>query len=425
MLTGADVERYWAVTLPEGDRRTAFPWPGLLCAPVLVIPLVDPSAYLRRYGATDKAHAGLGDSLDAWPVPYWWVDVGASIMAVLVAAAAAELGSLLFGMFTHTASVLAEFGVPEDYQAAGVIALGYRSSDGNRASLSLKVPRPKLRRRCITASGRVLPLRAVSGGPSVSEVHTRRGPFEESSCRSFGYECSVVELGRRAGLVAVLGLLLTLTLGFGITKLTFATGTDSYLNTDDAVYKESIRYQNRFGGEANLTVITMDEGHKVDELTTNPQNMKSIAETADKIRDIPGAWRDHADLRVLELSAGIISTDPQAPTLPNILNSTGTKALTEASKAEGISEADRKLREEDLAATTARVLVVPEEKRFIGTPEWTNFLLYNNQGGIRLAQELVYPDSTHAMIITRMDGNLKVDPARCSRRMKRPGSSRK
>ena len=144
VLTGADVERYWAVTLPEVDRRTAFPWPGLLCAPVLVIPLVDPSAYLRRYGATDKAHAGLGDSLDAWPVPYWWVDVGASIMAVLVAAAAAELGSLLFGMFTHTASVLAEFGVPEDYQAAGVIALGYPSSDGNRASLSLKVPRPNL-----------------------------------------------------------------------------------------------------------------------------------------------------------------------------------------------------------------------------------------------------------------------------------------
>ena len=216
-----------------------------------------------------------------------------------------------------------------------------------------------------------------------------------------------VELGRRAGLVAVLGLLLTLTLGFGITKLTFATGTDSYLNTDDAVYKESIRYQNRFGGEANLTVITMDEGHKVDELTTNPQNMKSIAETADKIRDIPGVRGVITPISALELSAGIISTDPQAPTLPNILNSTGTKALTEASKAEGISEADRKLREEDLAATTARVLAVPEEKRFIGTPEWTNFLLYNNQGGIRLAQELVYPDSTHAMIITRMDGNLK------------------
>ena len=93
-----------------------------------------------------------------------------------------------------------------------------------------------------------------------------------------------VELGKRAGLVAVVGLLITLTMGYGVTKLTFATGTDSYLNASDPAYRESIRYQHRFGGEANLTVITMNKGHKVLELITDPANRSAIESTSASIR---------------------------------------------------------------------------------------------------------------------------------------------
>src|SRR3981081_708782 len=75
-----------------------------------------------------------------------------------------------------------------------------------------------------------------------------------------------VELGKRAGLVSVIGLLVTLILGLGITRLDFATGQDSYLNKSDQVYKDNVAYQDLFGGQAMLTVITMNEGHTVDEL---------------------------------------------------------------------------------------------------------------------------------------------------------------
>lgn len=50
------------------------------------------------------------------------------------------------------------------------------------------------------------------------------------------------ELGRRAGLVAAVGLILTGVLGYGVTQLEFATGQDSYLNKDDKVYKDSVAY---------------------------------------------------------------------------------------------------------------------------------------------------------------------------------------
>ena len=77
-----------------------------------------------------------------------------------------------------------------------------------------------------------------------------------------------VTLGKRAGLVSVIGLLVTIVLGLGITQLEFATGQDSYLNKDDRVYTDNVAYQDLFGGQAMLTVITMDEGHTVDELFT-------------------------------------------------------------------------------------------------------------------------------------------------------------
>src|SRR5215217_5667295 len=77
-----------------------------------------------------------------------------------------------------------------------------------------------------------------------------------------------VQLGKRAGVVSVVGLLITIGLGFGITKLDFATGQDSYLNKSDQVYKDNLAYQDLFGGQAMLTLITMDQGHTVAELFT-------------------------------------------------------------------------------------------------------------------------------------------------------------
>ncbi|HEY3142066.1 MAG TPA: hypothetical protein VGJ86_13100, partial [Acidimicrobiales bacterium] len=78
-----------------------------------------------------------------------------------------------------------------------------------------------------------------------------------------------LNLGKRAGLVSVVGLLITLTLGVGITRLDFATGQDSYLNKGDQVYKDNVEYQGLFGGQAMLTLYTMDEGKTVVDLFTS------------------------------------------------------------------------------------------------------------------------------------------------------------
>src|SRR4051812_49831139 len=64
------------------------------------------------------------------------------------------------------------------------------------------------------------------------------------------------------------GAVVTIGLGFGITQLKFATGQESYLNKSDQVYKDSVAYQKLFGGQAMLTLVTMDKGHTVNDLFT-------------------------------------------------------------------------------------------------------------------------------------------------------------
>lgn len=124
VLEGDDTARFWDVTLPV-ERRDGFRWPRLLDAPAILLPFADPDAYVERYAEPDKAATGLGESVDAWPTPYWTVDASMSIMTILLAAEDLGLGALLFGVFRNETELRAELGVPEHLQLLGAIAIGH------------------------------------------------------------------------------------------------------------------------------------------------------------------------------------------------------------------------------------------------------------------------------------------------------------
>ena len=128
---------FWDLSFPIPDARASFRWQGLFEAPVVVLPLVEPDAYARRYGKPDKARTGLHD-LDAWPAPYWWIDGGAAVENLLLAAVAEGLGALLFGLFgpgvqggprSREREILDAFGVPAGHRALGAITLGRPAPD--------------------------------------------------------------------------------------------------------------------------------------------------------------------------------------------------------------------------------------------------------------------------------------------------------
>ena len=142
VLEGSDTAAYWDVTLPA-EGRDGFAWPGLLNTPALVVVWADLGGYLRRYQEPDKDHTGLGAGEAAWPVPYWFVDGGAAVMTLLLAARDRGLGAAFFGMFDHERAVRKRFGVPPDRRGVGTVAIGHPAGD-DRPSRSARRGRPAL-----------------------------------------------------------------------------------------------------------------------------------------------------------------------------------------------------------------------------------------------------------------------------------------
>ncbi len=211
-----------------------------------------------------------------------------------------------------------------------------------------------------------------------------------------------VTLGKRAGLVSIIGLLITVTLGAGITRLEFTSGQDAYLNTTDQVYKDNVAYQKLFGGEAMLTVITMDKGHTVAELL-NDQNRPKLVATGKKLaankKDILGVI---TPVDALNLSNNLVSSK----TCDLTQSIAGKATLDAQSRAPAADQAKRLA---DASTTLTRAAKVPCADQTIANQDWVKFLLIDNQGEIRKALLPFFPDQRHALIITRLQGNASIE----------------
>ena len=209
-------------------------------------------------------------------------------------------------------------------------------------------------------------------------------------------------LGKRAGIVSVIGLLITVTLGAGITQLKFTSGQDAYLNTTDAVYKDNVAYQKLFGGEAMLSVITMDPGHTVVELL-NDRNRAKLQTVGKKLasdkKDILGVI---TPVDALQLSDNLVASKTCDPT-----QSIAGKLILAAQSRAPASEQGARLA--DAGKTLSRVAAVPCAEQTLANPAWVKFLLIDNEGEIRKALLPFFPDQRHALIITRLAGNASIE----------------
>ncbi|MET8640236.1 nitroreductase family protein [Streptomyces sp. NPDC004096] len=106
-------------------------------APVHVALCVDESAYRKRYDAPDKV---LQDGRKIpWPVPFWWFDAGALLMALQLAAINEGLVSGFFhpGLPEKVEELAQVIEVPDGAELAGILTIGY-------AADSPHVPDPRL-----------------------------------------------------------------------------------------------------------------------------------------------------------------------------------------------------------------------------------------------------------------------------------------
>jgi nitroreductase len=110
--------------------------PWISRAPAHIVISVSEQVYRDRYSEPDKIGPD-GEQIE-WPIPYWWVDAGAAMMAVLLAAVDAGLAAGFLGV--HSVPDLASrLGIPDHFSPIGVITVGHPAPDRRSGSLS----RPK------------------------------------------------------------------------------------------------------------------------------------------------------------------------------------------------------------------------------------------------------------------------------------------
>jgi len=120
--------------LAEVCREPAFrargfaPW--VSAAPVLVVPCVREAAYHERYAEPDKARSVPPRD---WPVPFWWVDGGAALMLLLLAAV--DEGLAAGFLAADPAGLRAVLGIPAEVTPLGVVTIGQPAADRRSGSL--------------------------------------------------------------------------------------------------------------------------------------------------------------------------------------------------------------------------------------------------------------------------------------------------
>ena len=107
--------------------------PWISRAPVHVVVCINEAAYHRRYQEADKLNED-GTEIE-WPVPYWWVDAGAVMMLVLLAAVDEGLAAGFLG--THAVPALKDFlGLPDEVAPIGIVTIGHAAPDRRSGSLA-------------------------------------------------------------------------------------------------------------------------------------------------------------------------------------------------------------------------------------------------------------------------------------------------
>jgi nitroreductase len=132
VVVDPEMRRRVGVICGEGDYQDEFGRWISECA-AQFIPCVSEQIYHRRYSEADKVDEA-GNEID-WPVPYWWVDVGATMQNIMLAAVNEGLGSGFAGPSEGVEPLNELLGIPAEFTPIGVMPVGIPLPDVRSPSL--------------------------------------------------------------------------------------------------------------------------------------------------------------------------------------------------------------------------------------------------------------------------------------------------
>ncbi len=216
-------------------------------------------------------------------------------------------------------------------------------------------------------------------------------------------------LARRT-VAALIGVaLVTAVLAIGLGKLDFATGQDSYMDPSSVVAQNNTRYQELFGGENMVVLLTTKDGSTVADLFA-AGNRAALESIGNDLSTSSAVQSVISPIDLLQWTQDLV--DKGVAT--NVLLRTAKRDPDAASQA---------LRSTDLAINTLRLAAAGAHN--LDNPEWVEFLLYGNDGYtldggklvappddqrvIRKSLRAFIPDQHHAILAGVLAGNASLD----------------
>ena len=119
-----DLKRFWTVAGAAAAESVA-------AAPLVIVPMSCKRVYLDRYALPDKGWIDRDEK--RWPVPFWHIDTGMAALLILLTVVDEGLGALYFGIVPEAVPAFREaFGVPDDHEPIGAIAIGHNAEPAPR-----------------------------------------------------------------------------------------------------------------------------------------------------------------------------------------------------------------------------------------------------------------------------------------------------
>ncbi len=210
-----------------------------------------------------------------------------------------------------------------------------------------------------------------------------------------------LNLGKRAGMVGVAGLLVTLVLGVGLFSLHFSTSNSDYLNKTDHAYIDNTRYEKLFGGDPMATLITMRPGTTIDNFFT-PANQALMKSLDARLAADHWVYSEVSPLDAMSITTTLLQSpdgNPFDTPAATIVGSTVAKDPSPAGKAKRLDY---------LGAQYQRLTSVPADQQKLSNPAWVNFLVHENNGSIRTELQAVIPNDHHALFAVYLQPNLTI-----------------
>ena len=132
VVTDPELKNKVAKLQGEEDYRSAGFHRWISEAPVAIVACVSEKLYHDRYNEPDKLDED-GKEI-GWPTPYWFFDIGAGCMIVLLGAVDVGLAAAFSGVF-DVKEMKELLGIPAHFHPVGVISIGRGEKDVKSPSL--------------------------------------------------------------------------------------------------------------------------------------------------------------------------------------------------------------------------------------------------------------------------------------------------